>query len=258
MKLIERSPFRPDGQSITLTDRLRGIWKFGLAWERDLHAQEELIGQLGSGLDNRYIMLRNISLPSLGLPVPLILVGPAGVKVIQASALRGIYRAKGEQWSVMVSSGKGYVSARPNLLRRSALMARAVQQALEQRGHHLPDIEPIVFFASPGLHVEKLQPEARLVQRDDIEHFLGDILQGPTIMDSTGAQVIADSILKMESMKAAPQGAGEPGPLARPVRRERKLVLKTWQWLVIGLLAAAALVALTLLAAIVLGAMNSP
>ena len=63
MKVIERSPIGGDGGPNSITDRIKGIWQFGLSWDRDLQAQSELTRLLGSALDNTYTMICNVALP---------------------------------------------------------------------------------------------------------------------------------------------------------------------------------------------------
>ena len=52
MKLIERSALGTRGSSIPFLDRIKGIWTYGLTWDRDTQAQQVLIQHLGSLLDN--------------------------------------------------------------------------------------------------------------------------------------------------------------------------------------------------------------
>ena len=88
MKVIERSPIGGDGGSNSIIDRIKGIWQFGLSWNRDIQAQSELISHLGSALDNTYTMIRNVALPGSSLPVPLVLIGETGVRTFYASGVK--------------------------------------------------------------------------------------------------------------------------------------------------------------------------
>jgi hypothetical protein len=173
-----------------------------------LQAQNLLIGQLQKALDNKFILIHHMTLPSLPMPIPMILIGPPGVKTIYASAVKGVFRAKGENWFSLDAPNKKYVTVSPNLVKRAFLMSQAVQDYLSHREIILPGVEPVLFFSQPGLHVESVQPITRLVQRDEIDRFVTNILQSPVIMSSSDGQVIADVLLRSESKK--PQATAKP------------------------------------------------
>lgn len=208
MKLFERSPFSGENRSISFGDRIKGIWRFGLSWDRDLQAQNLLIGQLKKALDNKFILIHHMTLPNLPMPIPIILIGPPGVKTIYASAVKGVFRAKGENWFSLDAPNKKYVAVSPNLVKRAFLMSQAVQDYLSHREILLPGVEPVLFFSQPGLHVESVQPITRLVQLDEIDRFVTTILQSPVIMSSSDGQVIADVLIRSESKK--PQATAKP------------------------------------------------
>ncbi len=52
----------------------------------------------------------------------MVLVGPTGIQVIYASALKGVYRAKNDTWSVMDNRSHRFKPAQPNLIARTLLM----------------------------------------------------------------------------------------------------------------------------------------
>ena len=236
MKIHEKSPFSGEIRAITFRDRIIGIWRFGLAWDRDLQAQQVFINFLQNTLDNKFILLRNVTLPDLQLPIPLILIGPPGVTAINASAVKGVFRAKGDKWLSLDSHNKRYVAVRPNLVKRAFLMSQAVQDYLFQRDIMLPGVEPVLFFSHPGLHIEPIQPATRIVQRDGIESFVTGILQSPIIMSSTDGQVIADILLKSAFQKHQASVMSEPPKSSVKAHTAEKNGLKPWQWLVIGIL----------------------
>jgi hypothetical protein len=252
LKVFEKSPFSGENRSITLGDRIIGIWRFGLSWNRDLQAQQLLIDRLKKGLDNKFILLHNVPLPSLPMPVPLILIGPPGVQAIYASTVKGVFRAKGENWLILDAPKKRYVSVQPNLIKRAYIMSQAVQDYLFHREILLPGVEPVLFFSQSGLHVEPVQSITRIVQRDGIDRFLSSILQSPVIMSSSDGQIIAEVLLKSDAKNSkANAGPETHKPKGRGVNKKG---LQPWQWLLIVLLILFILVALTLLAYIFLTA----
>jgi hypothetical protein len=236
LKLYEKSPFSGEPGAISIGDRIIGIWRFGLSWDRDLHAQQVCINYLQNVLDNKYFLLRNVTLPDLPLPIPLILIGPPGVKAINASAIKGVFRAKGDNLLSLDAHNKRYVAVRPNLVKRAFLMSQAVQDYLFHRDIMLPGVEAVLFFSHPGVHIEPVQPATRIVQRDGIESFVTGILQSPVIMSSTDGQVIADTLLKSDLRKPQANTIPEPSKPSMKESSARQDGLKSWQWFVIGIL----------------------
>lgn len=196
MKIIDQSPLRSEDGSISLVDRASGIWQYGLAWDRDRQAEDRLIAHLQKGLDNKCTLIRSNLLPGLSVPIPLTLVGPAGIYVIHASAQRGFYRAKDEIWAVMDEKSRRFKPARPNLIRRCTLLSRAVDSYLQKEFPDLPEISPVLFLGHPGIHVEAEQPAVRLVRMDAVDRFVASIAQSPTALDATEVKRIADALTR--------------------------------------------------------------
>jgi hypothetical protein len=236
LKLYENSPFSGQKGAITIGDRLKGIWRFGLSWDRDFKAQQVFVNHLNNTLDNKFILLRNVILPGLPMPVPLILIGPPGVKAIYASAVKGVFRAKGDKWLALDAHHKRYVAVQPNLVKRAFLISQAVRDYLYQRDIMLPGVEAVNFFSDPGLHIEPVQPTTRIVQRDGIESFVTGILQSPVIMSSTDGQVIAEMLLNSSSLKPQATTSSESPKSTTKARSTGQTGLKSWQWFVLGIL----------------------
>jgi hypothetical protein len=213
MKVIDRSPKPEEGTGIDkLRDRLRKIMEFGLSWESDIQAQEVIITQMGKALSNKYILLRNVQLEGLDIPIPLILVGPQGLFVMYTSALKGVYRAKGETWAEMHSRTRRFEPARPNLITRTLLMTRAVETFLARRGHHILEIQSVLLFSNPGTHVDIIRPAIRVVLMDGLDRFISGLAQTRTFLTGEDIQHIVDAILQ----PASSQVSGEAEALAQP------------------------------------------
>jgi len=169
MQIIDKSPLVSEDGSISFFNRLRGSLQYGKSWFGDMQAQEEVIRAL-SVLDNRYTLLRNIPLPEAGVPIPLVLIGPAGLWVMYVSGLRGVYRAKDDTWMRMDSGHFRPVT--PNLIRRTQLLARALQVYLERQGVRVPEVHTALLFTDPTQHVDVLNPAVRVVLSDAIDRFV--------------------------------------------------------------------------------------
>jgi len=244
LKLYEKSPFSGENGPISIDDRIRGIWRFGFSWDRDLQAQQIFINHLRNTLDNKYILLRNVTLPDLPIPIPLILIGPPGVKTINVSAVKGIFKVKGDKWLSLDASNNRYVAVRPNIIKRASLMSQAVLDYLFQCEILLPGVESVLFFSHPGLHIEPDQPATRIVQRDGIESFMTGVQQSPIIMESTDGQVIADTLLKSDFTKPGLNLKSGPAKSNAKAHATKQYGLEYWQWFVLGILILITLVVL--------------
>jgi hypothetical protein len=150
--------------------------------QRELQSQETVMAALGRALNNQYVLLRGVTLEGLEIPIPLVLVGPPGVRVIYASAARGVFRAKGEGWEKMREGARNYTIQRPNLVSRTLLMARAVLAYLNNQGQTLPEVEPVIVFTQPGVHVETVRPVVRVVLMDALDRFITGFVQSRPIL----------------------------------------------------------------------------
>jgi hypothetical protein len=153
-----------------------------------------IIDALRKVLDQRFVMLCNVSLEGLDTPIPLILVGPLGIWVIFASDAKGIYRAREKTWESLDNRMKDYRAAKPNLVLHAALMAKEVENSLSGKDITPPTIEPVLFFSNPGLHVDSTHPAARIVMADALERFAASIVQGRASLDDNTIQKIVNAL----------------------------------------------------------------
>jgi hypothetical protein len=102
------------------------------------------------GLDNRFIMLRSLQLEGNGETFRPILVGPAGMYVLNISHAKGFFRAKEDSWWEMNKTTHKFGPARPNLIKQSIEAAQKLAEILEMHDKPHPEITPLLIFASPG------------------------------------------------------------------------------------------------------------
>ena len=228
MRVIDRSPYRNEDGSIGLGDRIRGTWKFGLAWYKESQAQDRLIDHLHAQLDNTYTLVRDIVLPGLEIPIPMVLVGPTGVHVFYASALRGVFRAKESSWSVMNNRDRQYRPSLPNLIKRTALMSRAIHAFLTSKGYQVEDTEPVLFLSDPSVHVDAIHPAVRIVLTDGADRYIENLYQFPQLFDVALVKRISDTLAELKIDPDAPRTQKKFGI--------GSLQLYRWQWLVLALL----------------------
>jgi hypothetical protein len=219
MKIIDQTPFFSADGKISMVDKAKATMKLGATWIQETQAQAAIIPLLDRGLEKKYTLLRNVKLAGLEMSIPLILVGPAGIYAMYVTALRGMYRAKGDQWGTI--SGDDLKPASVNLLTRTARMARAVQVYFQRQGHELANmVEAVLLCADPGMHVDSVRPIIRVVQYDAIDRFALTVSQARAVMDSMTVQDIVDRILTPRSPAAAQ--AAPPPPAPEPVAQEEE------------------------------------
>ncbi len=207
MKILDYSPIPFDGGKLPLRERLKGIAQFGFSWVSDMKSQEVVIGNLGRLLDNRFTMLRNVPLPEGDITIPLILLGPQGIVVIYNSPLRGIYRATGDSWEMMDSRLRNFKATRPNLVARTLMMTRAVNNFLDQKDYAI-ETDGVLVFTDPGIHVNTTRSDVRVILMDAIERFGARLLQERPVMDVEDVRSIIHAL--EVAMQPEEEAAVEP------------------------------------------------
>lgn len=177
MKIINRSAFVQEDGTLPLPNRLKGILQFGFTWQRDVEALSTVVQRLQRVLSGKFVLIRGLSLPGLRLEIPGVLVGPGGIYVFYASALRGIYRIKGNRMARMDTTTRQFKPAEPNVVRRTQLMAKAVQAFFQRKGVEIPLLEPVLVFTEAGIHIDAARPAVRLVQIDVLDRFAARLMQ---------------------------------------------------------------------------------
>jgi len=168
------------------------------SWMRDLKAQDKAIAMLERSLDNRYYLIRNANLEGLDIPIPLILAGPTGLWVLYPTALRGVFRAKGDSWEQMDERSNNFRPCQPNLLSRALLIAQAVEKFLAEHGFSQIKVEAAIIFVHPGVHVEMQHPAVRIVLLDALERFVNKVQQGPLIINWKDTRVFVSLLSKVD------------------------------------------------------------
>jgi hypothetical protein len=254
MKVIERSPIGGDGGPNSITDRIKGIWQFGLSWDRDLQAQSELLRHLGNTLDNTYTIIRNVALPGFSLPVPLVLIGRTGVRTFYASGVKGIFRVKGDNWYQLAEKDRRYKLDRPNLVRRTELMSRAIIDYLGKNSIYLDEAEAVLFFAQPGFHVDAPESPVRMLQIDGVNRYAASLKEEKTVLDAMEIHHIIDVLTKSKSARGKTDQNISSLKIPSDMVGYGDFQLKIWQWILLFVLAILMLITVIVSAVIIVGA----
>lgn len=220
MRVIERSEFRDQEGVISLENRFRGTLRHGLAWYGGMEVQVAVTERLSSVLGNDHNLIRNLAIPGTDLVVPLILLGPQGVRVVLPTPLRGVYRAKGDEWLTFDGGARRFKRVRPNQQVIALNLADAVLKYLRSQGFGLPEVEAVLIFTNPRTHVDTARPRVRIVMADGVEHLAANLQQLHPIMDQEDIDALVNALLHPKSPQGEgaeePAGDGEPGLAVQP------------------------------------------
>ncbi len=169
-------------------------------------AQDFVVNAFNKALDNQFVLLRNITLEGPGIPIPLILLGPAGIQVIYASAAKGVYRAKEGVWEKQDDRSGRFQIDRPNLLERTMLMSRALDTYLANEKLELPATEPVLFFSDPGIHIDATRPIVRVLMADALDRYIAGLVTTRSFMDAETVQ----QVVKNPDARPGPERHGRP------------------------------------------------
>jgi hypothetical protein len=255
MKVIDNPQVSAEKASASgRLDNMLGSIGLGQSSYRELQAQEELVASLEKYLDNRFVMLRNVTLEGLDFPIPMLLLGPPGVKLIYPCAARGVFRAKGDTLEFMDEEYHTFRSASPNLLTRAATMAEKASAYLTANNPAPVEVEPFLYFSDPGTHVEAVRPTVRILPVDGLERFIAGLLQSRVYFEKEEVQKLADLLHKYmgvserqlsayperDSFSYADERLGETTVLDRMPRGEgvvkalNKIPFSGRQWALLG------------------------
>lgn len=216
MKIADKTPFRSENGQIDFFGRIQGTLKYGLNWYARLSAQDAVIAVMDKILGSNFILLRNITLPDTEIDLPLVLIGPSGVFLINVIHERGVYRARDDEWGTIV--GGKFVSASINHIQRTVKLGRVLQIYLDRAGYkgNLV-VDSILVAAEPGMHIESVRPAVRIVMSDALERFAISLNQSRITLNAIRIGEIAQAIVmgpRKNSQPDAPEAASVPAVIA--------------------------------------------
>jgi hypothetical protein len=212
MKIIDKTPLLNEKGELGPLQQIQGMLKFGFRWPNELAAQKAIITFFDHNLEKGYTLIRNMTLGASGIMVPLILLGPTGIYVINVPYLRGRYEARAKEWNE--AAGDGYKPASPNLVQQTIRMANAVRAFIERQGVKLPiDIEPVLIAGDPGLHIEAVRPAIRVLMIDGIRSFVSGIATGQPVLRPEAVHEFTERIVNPRPVKRESAASANPQPL---------------------------------------------
>jgi hypothetical protein len=209
MKIIDQTPLLDANGQLSLINRVQGMLSYGFSWPASLKAQNTVIAQLNKAIEKGYTLFRNQKLGASEIIVPLILVGPSGIYVIDATPLKGLYRARGQELGA-ITNGR-FQPVNINIISRTLQLAKALQVFFERQGIKLPaPVEPVLLSADPGLHIESVRPAVRIVLSDAINIFADSVLTGRLIYNAQEVGEFVERIQNLHSAQQPPEPRDDP------------------------------------------------
>ena len=177
----------------------------------DKKAVEELIPILNELLNDQFVLIMNYPIPGSDLEIPMLLVGPSGLHAIYPYSKRGIYRAKENIWHEMNSRSRAFEPSKTNLINLSIGIGIAVEKFLRPLQLISTDVEPVLMFSNPGIHVDTMRSHARMVLRDGIEQYANSLNHMPEIYTEEQVASIVRAIINPTLQEIRQKSTPESG-----------------------------------------------
>jgi hypothetical protein len=209
MKIIDQTPLLDANGQLSLVNRIQGMLKYGFSWPANLEAQEIVIAQMNKVIEKGYTLFRNQQLGASEIIVPLIVIGNSGIYAMDATPLKGMYQARGDEWGTL-SNGR-FMPASINILSRTARLAMILQLFFERQGLKIMSpVEPVLLASNPGLHIESVRPAVRPVMSDAIDRFAASLLTARPIYSTTDVNEFIERLQHPRSAQQAQQPSAPP------------------------------------------------
>jgi hypothetical protein len=190
--------------------------RIGITVEGEEQAREAVTRLFGRLLDNRYSMLENVSLPNLAEAIPLVLIGPPGIIVINPRNDTGVFRAREDTWVMLNQRSQKYEETRENPMVQTQDYAQAVEAFLQEKGVSPVEVQPVLILVNPGAHVESSRPIVRILPVDAQERYLAALVQAPNPLSAPDVQALVEVFTTQPVEPVAPQPEPQPQPEKAP------------------------------------------
>jgi len=235
----------PDGLQKLIDGFKSFLAQLGITLEGEADAAETVVRRFNRLLDNRYTMLQHVLLPGETQRIPLVLVGPPGVVVINPRSDTGVFRAREATWVVMNRRSQTYEEGRENLLEQTDSLAQMMAAYLSQRGTTVTEVQPLLVLANPGAHVESSRPIVRILPIDALDRYIATLAQGQGILSVDEVQALVKELSKppAEPETVEPVAEEKPKKAAPPLSGQidlpfglAKFNMSKRQWILIAVM----------------------
>lgn len=207
------------GDQKNFLDRVQGgLAQLGISLENEENAAETVMRRFGRLLDNRYTMLEHVVVPGDSRRIPLVLVGPPGVVVINPRSDAGVFRAREATWVEMNKRSQKYEEGRENLLEQTDSYARMMVDYLRENGAPVTEVQPLLVLTNPGAHVESSRPIVRILPIDALDRYISTLVQGQVVLSVDAVQALVEKLSTppAEPLPEEPEVEEQPKPKKSP------------------------------------------
>jgi hypothetical protein len=264
MRTIDLSKFQAEAGVAGKLKTAQGVFSYGWSWQQSRKSQEELIEVLETVLGNDCVMLQDVNIPKVGRPIPLVLLTPSCLLVINPKSQKGFFRAEGKIWEEMGRDDQ-YRPTSINLIRETWLYQKTIEGYLKQHNFSAPMDRGVLIFVSPETVVESIRPRVRVIQADGIKNFARELaIAKPIFSDMdfrTAIHLLTEPRLpdKTSKKKVPPPDFDEPQPVPEAIAKvdegitkvARKANFTRREWIIIGALIALLMIVLIVLIVLV-------
>lgn len=264
MRIIDLSKYQSKKGISGALKSIQGAMSYGYSWQQSRKNQEELIEILGSVLGNECVLLQDVNIPKVSRPIPMVLVTPSTVMVINPKSQQGFFRAEGKFWGELGKNDQ-YRAAPNNLIRETWLYQKTIEGYFKQHNFTAPMDRGVMIFVSPETVVESIRPRVRIIQADGIKNFARELSIAKPVFSDMDFKAAVNLLThpklpdKSKEKQAPPLDLMEPLPLSEPIAKvdegiakvARKINFTRKEWIIIGVLSVALIFVLIALIALV-------
>ena len=213
MKTRDLSPYHAESAPLDFMKTIQGIFALGWDWYESRQAQEELIETLDEVLSDECLMLRDVTLPRVPKPIPLVLISPSGLTVINPKRKRGFFRAEGKRWETLGKNDE-YQLAPNNLIRETWLYEKTIEGYFKKHNFKAPTNRSALIFVNPETDIESIRPRVRVIRADGVINFARQVaVAKPAFTDidyRNTVKLLAEPRLPVEPVKKKPPETVQP------------------------------------------------
>ena len=195
-----------------------GLAQLGITLEGESDVADTVVRRFSRLLDNHYTMLQHVALPGAASRIPLVLIGPPGVVVINPRGDAGVFRAREATWVVMNKRTQKYEEGRENLLEQTNDYAQMMVDFLSQSESPVTEVQPLLVLANPGAHVESSRPIVRILPIDALDRYIASLAQGQAVLSVDAVQSLVEKLSTppAEPVPIEPEVVEQPKPPKSP------------------------------------------
>ena len=256
MKIIDLSPVQANSrpgkpQRSDWLSRLQMILRYGWGWYQSYQAQNKVLRVLRQVLDQRFVAIRGLKPAGSEAPLPPILIGPPGIYLLYVWPKPGAYRIREDQWEVMQGKSRRYRPGKPNIIQEILQLQRQVEGFFSDAMGAPVAVTPLLIFDDSGADVASVRPKVRPLLLDGLKRYGAQLNKAKGVFTPTDLMALVDAANPRAPLakKQRKTSRARRMPTQAPQQMERAaryLSFTPRQWVILGVLAFAVLVVLTI------------